>query len=190
MNSQAAQLNHILGNGAGVNSLLIYLRAPLVTLHLCITFASKPVPICQDVRTWLDRALLHEMRHHINPLAIPAQQPTPHLEALIYAYLALEATHHAAEHDEDAATLGPGLVQHQLLRTVVMKPSDTGLQQARDEMRARHVQIAEVRRVRLVEVVVAFGERGARGGDHGREDRRGRERGWDVRLAEEEVFED
>lgn len=47
---------------------------------------------------------------------------------------------------------------------------DARLEKTADEVGARDVEVGEVGRVRLVEVVVAFPERGARGGDGGAEE--------------------
>lgn len=67
----------------------------------------------------------------------------------------------------------------------MLQAFDARLQQSADEVRARDIQVGEVGRVGLVQVVVAFVERAVGGGDYGEEERRGREGGRDSRFAEE-----
>ena len=57
-------------------------------------------------------------------------------------------------------------------------------------MRARYVQVGEIRAVRLVEVVVAFCEGRVRGCYYGEEERGGCDWWGDVGEGEEAVFED
>lgn len=57
-------------------------------------------------------------------------------------------------------------------------------------MRARYVQVGEVRAVGFVEVVVAFREGGVRGCYYGEEERGGGDWWGDVGEGEEAVFED
>lgn len=191
---EAAQLNNVLGDGAREDVLLVdvlLLRGGLTVTLDIVRLGAEPAAVGEDVGARAHGALLHEMGDDVQPLAVPAQHARPHLEGLVDANLALEAALHAAEHDAPAAEDGIALgVEDELLLGVVVEARDARLQEAAHEVRPRHVQVREVRRVGLVEVVVAFGERRARAGDDGEEERRGRELRRDDAFAEDAVPED
>lgn len=172
MNRQPSQLEHVFADRACKDGFLIHILPILRrSLQIPVSLASKPTPISQDIRARPHRALLHEVRHDIDPLPIPAQQPRPHLIPLIHANLPLEATHHGPQHDGPATRNRlPLLIQHQLLANIMLRLLNARLEEAAHEMRACDVQVGEVRAVRLVQVVVAFPEWGVRGRYHGQEE--------------------
>jgi hypothetical protein len=193
VDGEAAQLHNVPGDGAREYVLLVdvLLRGGLTVALDIVRLGAEPAAVGEDVGARAHGALLHEMGDDVQPLAVPAQHARPHLEGLVDANLALEAALHAAEHDAPAAEDGVAAgVEDELLLGVVVEARDSRLQEAAHEVRPRHVQVREVRRVGLVEVVVAFGERRARAGDDGEEERRGRELRRDDAFAEDAVLED
>lgn len=113
------------------------------------------------------------MRDDVDPFAVPAQKPRPHLVALVRLDLALEAAVHASQHDAPFPSHRlAGAVQHELVLHIVLQRVHSGLQQRAHQVRTRHIEVAVVSRVGLVEVVVALGERDV-AGDDGREEEDG-----------------
>lgn len=131
------------------------------------------------------------MRDEVEPLAVPAQQARPDLEARVRLDLAAEVAGDAAEGDGEGAlldVLGAGRALG--VGFGARQAPDALAQEGGDEVRARDVEVGEVGRVRLVQVVVAFGERGTGGRDERLEEGvRGERRRLEVELVDEAAEE-
>lgn len=100
--------------------------------------------------------LLDKVANHIQPLVIPRQDPGPNFIRLVRLDLLAIYALHAAEYGDALVRAWEG----------VEEPAEKDER----EMTAGHVEVAEVGGVGLVDVVVAFEERGSRGRYGGEEE--------------------
>ena len=97
----------------------------------------------------LHAPFLHEMDEDIEPLPIPAQNPTPHIEALANGDLPSEARMRCSQHDTHPPLLA--FFVHLLIHSDHSRRAESC-----DEGRACGVHIAKVGAIRLMQVVVAL----------------------------------
>jgi hypothetical protein len=162
-NCQSALLNHVFRNRCRVYRLL-----QLFAVHLFPILALAPRH--QRPPASPPHAPLHNVRHQVEPLAIPGQNACPHLVLGIRLDFAFERAADAAEREVVA-----------LLVLLHRAPYDS-----REQVAPCGIEVGEVCSVGLVAIVVAFVERGARGCYEGLEERvRGDARGLEVDLIDE-----
>lgn len=118
------------------------------------------------------------MTDGIQPLLIPAQEPTPHLEGFVGFDLLLEIAAHPAQMDAYRAA------------EFFARVSDPAANKGHAEVHAAYVKIGKVGAIRFVQVVVAVYEIGAGGDDHGLEECGGaafggEARDWKEAMAKE-----
>ena len=74
----------------------------LLLLIALLRIRCRPLPLLpglQNIRVRLDSAPLHHVRHQVQPLAIPAQNPCVNLEARERGHFAMEEAADGAERD-------------------------------------------------------------------------------------------
>lgn len=173
MHRQTAQFEDVLANSRGVDLALPAARGIVAAAHAVSGKAGvEPLGGLRDARR-------HEMRHNVRPLAVPAEDATPHFVGAVRANLALEAARDGAQHDAERAAGGlAGLgIEHDLEARVGRELGQARPAEVRDELRAGRVEVGKVRRVGLVQVVVNLEERRARARDDVAVEGAGAERG-------------
>jgi hypothetical protein len=171
INRKPALLHNIPRNTRRINVFLQILLLPIIAL---LRIAHSPplaliLPRLQNIRVRLDSPLLHNVRHQIQPLPIPAQNPRVNFEAREGRDFALEEAADGAESDVvfafDGADFGG-----EALFVAGVEALEAGSDYVAHQVGARDVQVQKVRRVRFMAVVVtvAWGVPGR--GDHGREE--------------------
>lgn len=166
MDREATKLENVLADRSSID-LLVPTASRISRPSLSRLCESRIQPLIRS------RSILgHEMRHNVHPLAIPAQDATPHLKTLVWRNLLLEAALDGAEHDAHGALERlPGLGVKDELRLFVSGQVGHGLAaEVGDEVGSRDVEVGEVGRVGLVEVVVDLEEGRVSGGDDGLEE--------------------
>lgn len=161
VDGEAAELEDVLADGGGDDELAEVGRlAAAVGPHHARPRRPCP-PAVPAGRAHL--ALDHKVRHDVQPLAVPRQDPAPHLVPLQRRDLAPEAAEHGPQPDPEGALHQLAvLVAHPLVLGVVADDGHPRLQEVRDQVRPADVQVGKVGRVALVDVVVGLEERRAR----------------------------
>lgn len=116
------------------------------------------------------------MTDRIQPLSIPAQNPTPHLERFIWFDLLLKITAHPAQMNFYQGA------------KFFARFSEPAGKKTHAEVHAAYIKIGEVGAIRFMQVIVAVDEVGARRYDHRPEEYRrtgfgGKARRWKEIVA-------
>ena len=186
VHGEAAQLEDVLADGRA-DDVLGPVRVLLAVRPHDLGARAPPAPPVPARR--LDLALDDEVRDDVQPLAIPGEDPAPHLEGLDGADLAPEAAEDGAEADaERALDQLAALVAHELVLFIVADNGQPGGEKVSDEVGARDVEIGEVGAVALVHIVVGLEQGVSRRGDAVMEQGAGRQfRPRDDRVVDEGV---
>lgn len=169
MYSEAAEFEDVLADGRGVN-LLLPAASSIIGSTLANLGAAGVEPLSRP-----GSVLGDEVGDDVQPLSVPGEHATPHLESTVCGNLALEAALDGAEHDADGALdRGARLrVQDDLSLRVAREGRHGGTAEVRDEVGSRDIEVGEVGRVGLVQVVVDLEDGRVRGSDDGLEERIG-----------------
>lgn len=168
VDSEAAELEDVLADGGSIDVLGEILLVNLLSVLGPDELGAGRTELLAIPAGRLDLALDDVVGDDIKPLAIPRQNSAPHLVTLHGRDLASKRAEHGAQSDTkpalDDVTLG---VQNELVLGVVADYGHGGPKQVGDEVGTGDVQVGEVGRVTLVEVVIGF-EGGGVGGRRGR----------------------
>ena len=167
VDSEAAELEDVLADGGGVDVLGKVLLLDLLSILSPDELGAGRTELPAVPASRLDLALDDVVSDNVQPLAIPRQNATPHLVTLHRRDLASERAEHGAQTDtESALDHVSSRVQNHLVLGVIADNGHGGAQQVGYQVRAGDVQVGEVGRVGLVEVVIGF-EGGGVGSGYG-----------------------
>ncbi|KAH6604616.1 hypothetical protein Trco_006323 [Trichoderma cornu-damae] len=182
VDGEAANLEDVLAHGRGVH-LLVPAAGGVLVVSGPDAAEARIQPLGGP-----GGALGHEVGDDVEPFAVPGGDAAPELVGLVAGDLALEAAHDGAQRNGKVAPdgLAGARVDDEPRLDVVGHAADGGPQQVGAQVGSRNVQVGEVGRVRLVDVVVNLQQGRLGFGDHGLEEGARPEA---RRLAEDDVVE-
>ena len=165
VDSEATELEDVLADGGGIDVLCEILLVDLLSVLGPDELGAGRAELLAIPAGRLDLALDDVMGDDIQPLAIPRQNTTPHLVSLHRRDFASKRTEHGAQADtKTTLNYVSGRVNNKLVLGIIADNGHGGTQQVGDQVRTRDVEVGEVGRVGLVQVVIGFQGGGVGGG--------------------------